>query len=39
MRSTFATSRAFTVSCIPNAGLPENSVAHYRLTPVELKCS
>ena len=29
----------FTVSCIPNAGLPENvgGVAHYRLTPVELK--
>ena len=29
----------FAVSCIPNAGLPENigGVAHYRLTPVELK--
>ncbi len=29
----------FTVSCIPNAGLPENvgGVAHYRLTPIELK--
>ncbi len=29
----------FVVSCIPNAGLPENigGVAHYRLTPVELK--
>ena len=29
----------FTVSCIPNAGLPENigGVAHYRLTPTELK--
>lgn len=29
----------FTVSCIPNAGLPENvgGVAHYRLTPLELK--
>jgi 5-methyltetrahydrofolate--homocysteine methyltransferase len=27
------------VSCIPNAGLPENigGVAHYRLTPVEMK--
>jgi 5-methyltetrahydrofolate--homocysteine methyltransferase len=29
----------FIVSCIPNAGLPENvgGVAHYRLTPTELK--
>ena len=29
----------FTVSCIPNAGLPENvgGVAHYRLQPLELK--
>ena len=29
----------FAVSCIPNAGLPENvgGVAHYRLTPTELK--
>jgi 5-methyltetrahydrofolate--homocysteine methyltransferase len=29
----------FIVSCIPNAGLPENvgGQAHYRLTPVELK--
>ena len=29
----------FTLSCIPNAGLPENvgGVAHYRLTPIELK--
>jgi 5-methyltetrahydrofolate--homocysteine methyltransferase len=29
----------FIVSCIPNAGLPENvgGKAHYRLTPVELK--
>ena len=29
----------FVVSCIPNAGLPENigGVAHYRLTPIELK--
>jgi 5-methyltetrahydrofolate--homocysteine methyltransferase len=29
----------FVVSCIPNAGLPENigGVAHYRLTPMELK--
>ncbi len=29
----------FIVSCIPNAGLPENisGVAHYRLTPIELK--
>ena len=29
----------FVVSCIPNAGLPENigGVAHYRLTPVEMK--
>ena len=29
----------FVVSCIPNAGLPENvgGVAHYRLTPVDLK--
>jgi 5-methyltetrahydrofolate--homocysteine methyltransferase len=29
----------FVVSCIPNAGLPENvgGVAHYRLTPTELK--
>lgn len=31
----------FVVSCIPNAGLPENvgGVAHYRLTPVELQMS
>ncbi len=29
----------FIVSCIPNAGLPENvgGVAHYRLTPMELR--
>ncbi len=29
----------FIISCIPNAGLPENvgGVAHYRLTPLELK--
>jgi 5-methyltetrahydrofolate--homocysteine methyltransferase len=29
----------FTISCIPNAGLPENvgGQAHYRLTPVELQ--
>ncbi len=29
----------FVVSCIPNAGLPENvgGVAHYRLTPLEFK--
>ena len=29
----------FTISCIPNAGLPENigGVAHYKLTPIELK--
>ncbi|MFM7313374.1 MAG: methionine synthase, partial [Cyanobium sp.] len=29
----------FIVSCIPNAGLPENigGVAHYRLTPVEMR--
>ncbi len=29
----------FSISCIPNAGLPENigGVAHYRLTPIELK--
>jgi 5-methyltetrahydrofolate--homocysteine methyltransferase len=29
----------FIVSCIPNAGLPENvgGKAHYRLTPIELK--
>ena len=29
----------FAVSCIPNAGLPENigGVAHYRLTPLEMK--
>ena len=29
----------FVVSCIPNAGLPENigGVAHYKLTPLELK--
>tara|TARA_Y100001968_G_scaffold333683_1_gene398353 strand:+ start:39986 stop:43576 length:3591 start_codon:yes stop_codon:yes gene_type:complete len=29
----------FVTSCIPNAGLPENvgGVAHYRLTPIELK--
>ncbi len=29
----------FNISCIPNAGLPENigGVAHYRLTPLELK--
>jgi len=31
----------FIVSCIPNAGLPENvgGKAHYRLTPMELKMS
>ncbi|OUL33951.1 methionine synthase [Nostoc sp. 106C] len=31
----------FTVSCIPNAGLPENvgGQAHYRLTPMELRLS
>jgi 5-methyltetrahydrofolate--homocysteine methyltransferase len=31
----------FIVSCIPNAGLPENvgGQAHYRLTPTELKMS
>ncbi len=29
----------FSISCIPNAGLPENigGVAHYRLKPIELK--
>jgi 5-methyltetrahydrofolate--homocysteine methyltransferase len=29
----------FEVSCVPNAGLPENigGVAHYRLTPMELR--
>jgi len=29
----------FAISCIPNAGLPENigGVAHYKLTPMELK--
>ena len=29
----------FPISCIPNAGLPENigGVAHYKLTPLELK--
>ena len=29
----------FVVSCIPNAGLPENigGVAHYRLTPIEMQ--
>ena len=29
----------FVVSCIPNAGLPENvgGVAHYRLTPLQMK--
>jgi 5-methyltetrahydrofolate--homocysteine methyltransferase len=29
----------FVVSCIPNAGLPENvgGVAHYRLTPLEMR--
>ncbi|NEQ30805.1 MAG: methionine synthase [Leptolyngbya sp. SIO4C5] len=29
----------FTISCIPNAGLPENvgGQAHYRLTPLELR--
>ena len=29
----------FVISCIPNAGLPENigGVAHYRLTPVEMR--
>ncbi|MFM8526127.1 MAG: methionine synthase [Cyanobacteriota bacterium] len=29
----------FVVSCIPNAGLPENigGVAHYRLTPMEMR--
>ncbi|WP_320667710.1 methionine synthase [Prochlorococcus sp. MIT 1307] len=34
--STYATCE---VSCIPNAGLPENigGVAHYRLKPIELK--
>ncbi|WP_373480864.1 methionine synthase [Geminocystis sp.] len=31
----------FIVSCVPNAGLPENvgGQAHYRLTPIELKMS
>ncbi|MGD1903674.1 MAG: methionine synthase [Geitlerinemataceae cyanobacterium] len=31
----------FVVSCIPNAGLPENvgGQAHYRMTPMELKMS
>ncbi len=29
----------FIISCIPNAGLPENigGIAHYKLTPIELK--
>ncbi len=29
----------FIISCIPNAGLPENvgGQAHYRLTPMELR--
>ena len=29
----------FVISCVPNAGLPENvgGVAHYRLTPMEMK--
>ena len=29
----------FSISCIPNAGLPENigGIAHYKLTPLELK--
>ena len=29
----------FPISCIPNAGLPENvgGIAHYKLTPIELK--
>ncbi len=29
----------FTISCVPNAGLPENigGIAHYKLTPLELK--
>ena len=29
----------FFISCIPNAGLPENigGIAHYRLTPIELQ--
>jgi hypothetical protein len=29
----------FVISCIPNAGLPENvgGVAHYRLTPIAMK--
>ena len=29
----------FVISCIPNAGLPENvgGVAHYRLTPIEMR--
>ena len=29
----------FAISCIPNAGLPENigGIAHYKLTPIELK--
>ncbi len=31
----------FIVSCVPNAGLPENvgGVAHYKLTPMELRMS
>ncbi|MCU0524252.1 MAG: methionine synthase [Elainella sp. Prado103] len=31
----------FTISCIPNAGLPENigGHAHYKLTPIELQMS
>ena len=35
----FSEQSPFVVSCIPNAGLPENvgGVAHYRLTPMEMR--
>jgi len=35
----FSEQSPFVISCIPNAGLPENvgGVAHYRLTPMEMQ--
>ena len=35
----FSEQSPFVISCIPNAGLPENvgGVAHYRLTPLEMQ--
>ncbi|MYG46532.1 MAG: methionine synthase [Synechococcus sp. SB0675_bin_6] len=35
----FSEQSPFVISCIPNAGLPENvgGVAHYRLTPMEMR--